>query len=32
MTESEIRHFAAQAKMALISEEFSGECFELSVR
>ena len=28
MTESEIHHFAAQAKMASISEEFSGECFD----
>ena len=28
MTESDIHHFAAQAKMASISEEFSGDCFD----
>ena len=28
MTESDIHHFAAQAKMVLISKEFSGECFD----
>jgi len=28
VTESDIHHFAAQAKMVLISREFSGECFD----
>ena len=28
MTEGDIHHFMAQAKMALISEEFFGECFD----
>jgi len=28
VTESDIYHFAAQAKMASISREFSGECFD----
>ena len=28
MTESDIHHFAAQAKMASISREFCGECFD----
>jgi len=28
VTASDIRHFTAQAKMASISREFSGECFD----
>jgi len=28
VTQSDIHHFAAQAKMASISREFSGECFD----
>jgi len=28
VTESDIHHFAAQAKMASILSEFSGECFD----
>ena len=28
VTEGDIHHFLAQAKMASISEEFSGECFD----
>ena len=28
VTDSDIHHFVAQAKMASISEEFSGDCFD----
>ena len=32
MTESYIHQFAAQAKLASISREFSGECFDFDQR